>query len=131
MAEQRAAGCITAGFTPDRPCSQEALQRATWKANSYGRFEPIGALAIEAFPGMNLIGEWTGRNLNTGFSVRPFEEVGLILTGMWENILPNCDYGCTVRGIPDYPQGIDLNLLPSALTERPRFSFQISLEAKF
>ena len=131
VAEQRKAGCITAGFTPEKPCSQEALQRATWKANSYGKFEPIGALAIETFSGLNLIGEWSGRNLNAGFSLRPFEEFGLVITSMWENILPNCDWGCTVKGIPDYPQGIDLSLLPSALTERPRFSLQISFEAKF
>ena len=131
VAEQRKAGCITAGFKPDKPCSQEALQRATWKANSYGKFEPIGALAIETFSGLNLIGEWSGRNLNAGFSLRPFEEFGLVITSMWENILPNCDWGCTVKGIPDYPQGIDLDLLPSALTERPRFSLQISFEAKF
>lgn len=131
VAEQRKAGCITAGFTPEKPCSREALQRATWKANSYGKFEPIGALAIETFSGLNLIGEWSGRNLNAGFSLRPFEEFGLVITSMWENILPNCDWGCTVKGIPDYPQGIDLSLLPSALTERPRFSLQISFEAKF
>lgn len=131
VAEQRKAGCITAGFTPEEPCSTEALQRATWKANSYGQFNPIGALAIETFSGFHLIGEWTGRNLNAGFSLRPFEEFGLVITSMWENLIANCDWGCTVKGIPDYPQGIDLDLLPSALTERPRFSFQISLEAKF
>ena len=130
VAEQRKAGCITAGFTPEKPCSTEALQRATWKANSYGQLNPIGALAIETFSGFHMIGEWTGRNLNAGFSLRPFEEFGLVITSMWENLLPNCDWGCTVKGIPDYPQGIDLDL-PSALTERPRFSFQISLEAKF
>ena len=80
---------------------------------------------------MNLIGEWSGRNLNAGFSVRPFEDLGLVFTGMWENILPNCDYGCriSVSGVPD---GIDLETsLPHALTERPRFSFQASLELKF
>jgi len=131
VAEQRKAGCITAGFTPEKPCSKEALQRATWKANSYGQLNPIGALSIEAFSGFHMIGEWTGRNLNAGFSIRPFEEFGLVITSMWENLLPNCDWGCTVKGIPDYPQGIDLDLLPSALTERPRFSFQISLETKF
>ena len=79
---------------------------------------------------MNLIGEWSGRNLNAGFSVRPFEELGLA-TGMWKNILHNCDYGCTVSvsGVPD---GIDLKTsLLNALTQRPRFSFQASLELKF
>ena len=129
--KQRDAGCHTPGFTPDKPCSPEALTRASLRARSYGQINPIGAIALETFPGMNLIGEWSGRNLNAGFSVRPFEELGLVFTGMWENIFPNCDYGCTVSvsGVPD---GIDLKTsLPNALTERPRFSFQASLELKF
>ena len=129
--KQRDAGCATPGFTPDKPCSPEALTRASVRARSYGQINPIGAIALETLPGMNLIGEWSGRNLNAGFSVRPFEELGLVFTGMWENILPNCDYGCTVSvsGVPD---GIDLKTsLPNALTQRPRFSFQASLELKF
>ena len=73
--------------------------------------------------------EW--QKLNAGFSVRPFEEFGLVFTGMWENILHNCDYGCTVS-VPGVPDGIDLKTsLPNALTQRPRFSFQASLELKF
>ncbi len=129
--KQRDAGCATPGFTPDKPCSPEALTRASLRARSYGQINPIGAIALEAVPGMNLIGEWSGRNLNAGFSVRPFEDLGLVFTGMWENLLPNCDYGCTVSvsGVPD---GIDLKTsLPEALTQRPRFSFQASLELKF
>ena len=107
------------------------MTRASIRARSYGQINPIGAVAIEALPGLNLIGEWSGRNLNAGFSVRPFEEWGLIFTGMWENLIQNCDWGCTidVSGVPD---GIDLETsLPQALTERPRFSFQASLELKF
>ena len=129
--KQRDAGCATPGFTPDKPCSPDALNRASFRARSYGEINPIGAIAVETLPGMNLIGEWSGRNLNAGFSVRPFEELGLVFTGMWENILSNCDYGCTVSvsGVPD---GIDLKTsLPNALTQRPRFSFQASLELKF
>ena len=129
--KQRDADCHTPGFTPEKPCSPEALTRASLRARSYGQINPIGAIALEALPGMNLIGEWSGRNPNAGFSVRPFEEFGLVFTGMWENILPNCDYGCTVpvSGVPD---GIDLKTsLPKALTQRPRFSFQASLELKF
>ena len=129
--KQRDAGCATPGFTPDKPCSNEALRRASFRARSYGQINPIGAIALETLPGMNLIGEWSGRNLNAGFSVRPFKELGLVFTGMWENIISNCDYGCTVSvsGVPD---GIDLKTsLPNALTERPRFSFQASLELKF
>ena len=129
--KQRDAGCATPGFTPDKNCSPDTLTRASIRARSYGQINPIGAVALETLPGLNLIGEWSGRNLNAGFSVRPFEDFGLIFTGMWENILPNCDWGCTVSvsGVPD---GIDLKTsLPDALTERPRFSFQASLELKF
>jgi hypothetical protein len=129
--KQRDEGCATPGYTPDKPCSQEALTRGSLRARSYGQINPIGALALEAIPGMNLIGEWTGRNLNAGFSVRPFEDFGLIFTGMWENLISNCDYGCnvSVSGVPD---GIDLKTsLPNALTQRPRFSFRASLEFKF
>ena len=129
--QQRAEGCATPGYTPDKACSSEALTRASLRARSYGQINPIGAVAVEAVPGLNLIGEWSGRNLNAGFSVRPFEDLGLILTGMWESILSNCDYGCTVSvsGVPD---GIDLaTSLPNALTQRARFSFQAALELKF
>ena len=129
--KQRDAGCATPGFTPEKPCSPEALTRASLRARSYGQINPIGAVALETLPGMNLIGEWSGRNLNAGLSVRPFEELGLVFTGMWENILPNCDYGCIVSA-SGVPNGIDLKTsLPNALTQRPRFSFQASLELKF
>ena len=130
ISKQRAAGCSTVGYAADEPCSTDTLYRAIQRASGYGKIHPIGALALEAFPGMNLIGEWSGRNLNAGFSVRPFQEFGLVLTAMWENILPNCDYGCTID-VPDYPGGLDLSLFEKAMTERARFSFQASLELKF
>ena len=129
--KQRDAGCATPGFTPDKNCSADTLTRASIRARSYGQINPIGALALETIPGLNLIGEWSGRNLNAGFSFRPFEELGLIFTGMWENMLPNCDWGCTIS-VSGVPGGIDLKTsLPNALTERPRFSFQASLDLKF
>ena len=129
--KQREAGCATPGFTPEKPCSPEALTRSSLRARSYGQINPIGAIALETIPGMNLIGEWTGRNLNAGFSVRPFKEFGLIFTGMWESIIPNCDYGCTIS-VPGEPGGINLKeSMPNALTERAKFSFQASIEFKF
>ena len=130
IAKQRSAGCTTIGFTADEPCSEDTLYNAIQRASRYGKIYPIGSIALEAFPGMNVIGEWSGRNLNAGFSMRPFEEIGFVLTGMWENILPNCDYGCRIA-VPDYPGGLDLSLLENAMTERARFSFQASLEFKF
>ena len=129
--KQRDAGCATPGFTPKKPCSPEALTRSSLRARSYGQINPIGAVALEAFPGMNLIGEWDGRNLNAGFSIRPFKDYGLVLTSMWNSLLPNCDYGCTIP-VSGVENGINLKeSLPSALTERARFSFQASLEFKF
>ena len=130
IAKQRSSGCTTIGFTADEPCSEDTLYNAIQRASRYGEIYPIGSIALETFPGMNVIGEWSGRNLNAGFSVRPFEEIGFVLTGMWENILPNCDYGCRIA-VPDYPGGLDLSLLEKAMTERARFSFQASLEFKF
>ena len=128
--KQKDAGCATAGYIPENQCSTEASTRAALRARSYGQINPIGALALEAFPGANMIGEWSGRNLNAGFSIRPFEEFGLIFTAMWENILPNCDYGCTIYP-PGVPEGIKDTGVPDGLTQRPRFSIQASLELKF
>ena len=128
--KQKDAGCPTAGYTPENPCSKEASTRAELRARSYGQFNPIGALALELFPGANIIGEWSGRNLNAGLSVRPFEDSGFILTAMWENILPNCDWGCTIYP-PGVPEGIKDTGVPSGLTQRPRFSIQGSIELKF
>ena len=129
--KQKAAGCATPGFSPEKRCSQEALTRSSLRARSYGQINPIGSIALETLPGINMIGEWSGRNLNAGFSIRPFEDLGFVFTGMWENVLPNCDYGCTVS-VPGLPAGLDLmTSLPDALTQRARFSLQASLEMKF
>ena len=60
--KQRDEGCATPGFTPNKPCSPESLTRGSVRARSYGQLNPIGAIALETLPGMNLIGEWSGRN---------------------------------------------------------------------
>ena len=130
IAKQRAAGCSTFGYTANEPCNEDTLYRAIQRASGYGKIYPIGAVALEIFSGMNIIGEWSGRNLNAGFSIRPFRDFGFILAGMWENILPNCDYGCIIA-IPDLPGGLDLSRFDDAMTERARFSLQASLEFKF
>ena len=128
IAAQRAAGCSTYGYAPKKDCSPSTRRRAVYDAASYGNLTPIGAVGVEVFRGFHLIGEWSGRNLNAGLSFRPFEELGLVITPMWENLLPNCDYGCKVS-VPDYPQGAPI---PSnLLTERARFSIQASVEIKF
>ena len=128
IASQRAYGCQTYGYIPDKPCSRNTLRRAVLDAANYGQLTPIGAVAVEVFPGFNAIGEWTGRNLNMGFSVRPFEEVGLVFTTMWNQLLKNCDYGCDVR-VPDFDDTVPLP--PNLITYRPVWSFQLSLNMKF
>ena len=72
--------------------------------------------------------KWSGRNLNLGFSVRPFEDFGLVFTSMWNNLLQNCDYGCKVD-VPDYPEGAPIP--DNMTTERAVWSFRLSVDMKF
>ena len=128
IAAQRAAGCQTYGYIPDKPCTNNTLRRAVLDAANYGELTPIGAAALEVYPGFNAIGEWSGRNLNLGFSVKPFEEIGLVFTTMWNNLLQNCDYGCDIH-VPDYPDPVPLP--DNMITFRPVWSFHLSLDVKF
>ena len=128
IAAQRSAGCSTYGYLADKPCNSDTLRRAVLDAANYGQLTPIGAAAIEVYPGLNAIGEWSGRNLNLGFSVRPFEDFGLVFTSMWNNLLQNCDYGCKVD-VPDYPEGAPIP--DNMTTERAVWSFRLSLDMKF
>jgi hypothetical protein len=125
----RSAGCATYGYTPPTPCSQETFKRALKNGSDYGQLYPIGSAALEVVSGLHLIAEWTGRNLNAGFSWRPIPELGLIITPMFNSLIQNCEYpGCEVY-VPGYSQKVPL---PSAvLTERARLSLQVSLEMKF
>ena len=128
IASQRDNGCQTYGYIPDKPCTPNTLRRAVLDAANYGELTPIGSAALEVYPGFNAIGEWTGRNLNLGFSVKPFEEVGLVFTSMWNQLLKNCDYGCDVS-VPDYSGKIPLP--ENMITYRPVWSFKLSLDVKF
>ena len=111
-----------------KPCTPNTLRRAVLDAANYGELTPIGSAALEVYPGFNAIGEWTGRNLNLGFSVKPFEEVGLVFTTMWNQLIDNCDYGCNIR-VPDYDEGVPLP--ENMITYRPVWSFKLSLDVKF
>ena len=125
----RSAGCATYGYTPPTPCSQETFKRALKSGSDYGQLYPIGSAALEVVSGLHLITEWTGRNLNAGFSWRPIPEVGLIITPMFNSLIRNCEYpGCDVY-VPGYNQRVPLP--SSVLTERARLSLQVSLEVKF
>ena len=128
IAAQRKAGCATYGYLPDEPCSSNTHRRAVLDAANYGQLTPIAAAAIEVYPGFNAIGEWSGRNLNLGFSVRPFNDLGLVFTSMWNNLIRNCDYGCDVD-VPNYPGGAPIP--DNMITMRPVWSFSASLNLKF
>ena len=97
-------------------------------AANYGQLTPIGAATLEVVPGFNAIGEWSGRNLNLGFSVRPFEDLGLVFTSMWNSLLQNCDYGCDIS-VPDQKGSVPLP--ENMITYRPVWSFTASINFKF
>ena len=125
----RAAGCATYGYTPPTPCSQETFKRALKSGSDYGQLYPIGSAALEVVDGLHLITEWTGRNLNAGFSWRPIPELGLIITPMFNSLIQNCEYpGCEIY-VPGYSKRVPLPT--SVVTERARLSLQVSLEVKF
>ena len=128
IAAQRAAGCQTYGYIPDKPCSSDTRRRAVLDAANYGQLTPIGAATLEVVPGFNAIGEWSGRNLNLGFSVRPFEDLGLVFTSMWNSLLKNCDYGCDIS-VPDQKGRVPLP--ENMITHRPIWSFTASINLKF
>ena len=128
IAAQRAAGCQTYGYIPDKPCSSDTRRRAVLDAANYGQLTPIGAATLEVVPGFNAIGEWSGRNLNLGFSVRPFEDLGLVFTSMWNSLLKNCDYGCDIS-VPDQKGKVPLP--ENMITYRPVWSFTASINLKF
>ena len=128
IAEQRDAGCQTYGFIPDKPCSRNTRRRAVLDAANYGELTPIGAATLEVYPGFNAIGEWSGRNLNLGFSVRPFEDFGLVFTSMWNNLLQNCDYGCDIS-VPDHKGRVPLP--ENMITHRTIWSLAASINFKF
>ena len=129
IAAQKQAGCYTWNYIPPsgKDCSPETRRRAVRDGGDFGNLAPLGAIGLEVIKGFNLIGEWSGRNLNLGLSVRPFPELGLVITPMFENILVNSDYGVNVAipGAP--PQALPSNVL----TDRARFSIQASVEVKF
>ena len=125
---QRDRGCSTYGSTGSKDCTTQARIRAGGRSVSYGELAPIGAIALEVYPGFNLIGEWNEGNLKAGFSVRPFDKYGLTFTSMWGSLIKNCDWGCnvTISGVPGRVQ------LPGPVTtERIKWSFKLDYNIKF
>ena len=128
IAAQKAAGCSTFGYKPLTPCSSETRFNAVKRAGDYQQPTFIGAIGLELLPGINLISEWTGRNLSAGISFRPIAGIGLVITPMVENLVSTCDYGCQVT-VSGYANKVSLP--ENVLTYRPGISLQASLEIKF
>ena len=125
------AGCTTYGYV-GKTCdpSSKQFKRAIRDGSDYGPIHPIASVGVEVFDGLHLISEWTGRNLNAGFSWRPFKDLGFILTPMVESIVRNCEYpGCEVKPIHSFPNKVPLP--DSVLTDRVRLSLQASFQIKF
>jgi len=120
------ADCSTFGYQPDSPCSNDTRNRAVLDAANYGNWAPIGSAALEVYPGFNMIGEWSQGHLNAGFSVKPFKEFDFIFTSMWNTLLTNCDYGCTVK-----INGVQAAIPDNMTTERAKWSIAASLDIKF
>lgn len=123
------AGCATYGFAPKNQCSNERFKRALRTGSDYGQINPIASASLEVFDGLNVITEWSGRNLNAGLSWRPFDDLGIVITPMVESIVRNCEYpGCKVTPIEGYPETV---ALPNVvLTDRVRLSLQVSFQVK-
>jgi hypothetical protein len=123
------AGCATYGFAPKNQCSQERFKRALRTGSDYGQINPIASASLEVFDGLNVITEWSGRNLNAGLSWRPFDDLGIVITPMVESIVRNCEYpGCKVTPIEGFPEKV---ALPDVvLTDRVRLSLQVSFQVK-
>ena len=125
------AGCTTYGYA-GKTCdpSSKQFKRAIRDGSDYGPIHPLASVGLEVFDGFHLISEWTGRNLNAGFSWRPFKDLGFILTPMVESIVRNCEYpGCEVEPLHNFPEKVPLP--DSVLTDRVRLSLQASFQIKF
>ena len=123
---QKDAGCSTFGYLSDQPCSRDTRRKAVLSAANYGQLAPIGSAALEIVSGVNLIGEWSQGNLNAGVSVRPFTDLGLVITTMWNTLLPNCDYGCDVN-----INGVKASIPDNLTTQRSKWGVKASLDIKF
>jgi hypothetical protein len=78
-------------------CSPEKTRDAFLKGTEWGRFYPIGSVALAVTDQLNLITEWTGRNLNVSVSWQPIREWGWTITPGIGNLIQNSDYGKNVN----------------------------------
>ncbi|QPN65894.1 hypothetical protein [Synechococcus sp. CBW1006] len=107
-------------------CSPERTRDAFLKGTEWGRFYPIGSVALAVTDQLNLITEWTGRNLNVSVSWQPLREVGWTITPGIGNLIQNSDYGKNVN-IPACRE-CDMG---DAITTRPLFYLRSMINIRF
>ncbi len=120
--EVKRAGCWNA------PCSNERVRRALTQGTEWGTPYPIGAIALAITDQLNLITEWTGRNLNLSLSVQPFRNIGFTITPGIGNLVRNSDYNNGFAKDNIDCQGCDFG---NAVTDRPIFYLRSMISFRF
>jgi hypothetical protein len=120
--EVKRAGCWNA------PCPYERVKRALSQGTEWGTPYPIGAIALAITDQLNLITEWTGRNLNLSLSIQPFRNIGLTITPGIGNLVRNSDYNNGFAKDNIDCQGCDFG---NAVTDRPIFYLRSMISFRF
>lgn len=112
----------------DAPCTPERIKKARIRGSEWGDPSPIGALALAVTDQLNLITEWTGRNLNISLSIQPFRNVGLTVTPGIGNLIRNSDYN---NGYPKEQEGCAGCDFGNLVTDRPIFYLRSMISVRF
>ncbi|QVL52024.1 MAG: hypothetical protein KFB97_11090 [Cyanobium sp. M30B3] len=120
--EVKRAGCWNA------PCTNERVKRALTQGTEWGTPYPIGAIALAITDQLNLITEWTGRNLNLSVSIQPFRNIGFTITPGIGNLVRNSDYNNGFAKDNIDCQGCDFG---NAVTDRPIFYLRSMISFRF
>ncbi len=120
--EIKRAGCWNS------PCPPERVKKARIRGSEWGDPSLIAALALAVTDQVNLITEWTGRNLNVSMSIQPFRRIGLTITPGIGNLVRNSDYN---NGYPKEAVGCDNCDFGNLVTNRPIFYLRSMISVKF
>jgi hypothetical protein len=120
--EVKRAGCWKA------PCSSVRVKKALTKGTEWGNPYPIAAIALAVTDQLNLITEWTGRNLNLSVSIQPFRDIGFTITPGIGNLVRNSDYNNGYAKDNSNCQGCDFG---NAVTDRPIWYLRSMISIRF
>jgi hypothetical protein len=120
--EVKKAGCWKA------PCPNSRVKRALTRGTEWGTPYPIGALALAVTDQLNLITEWTGRNLNVSLSLQPFRDIGFTITPGIGNLVRNSDYN---NGFPTDNRNCQDCDFGNAVTNRPIWYLRSMININF